>query len=64
MNTGALDENNLASKVTLFALGPFAVGYFFSYLYRAVNAVVEKQLVAELSLQIHVLKKTAAPELE
>jgi predicted MFS family arabinose efflux permease len=32
------------------ALGPFGLGYFFSYLYRAVNAVVAPDLVRDLGL--------------
>ena len=36
--------------ILLLALGPFAAGYFLSYLYRAVNAVVAPDLTAELSL--------------
>ena len=31
-------------------LAPFALGYFLSYLFRAVNAVVGPDLVAELGL--------------
>ncbi|MDJ0982065.1 MAG: MFS transporter [Kiloniellales bacterium] len=34
----------------LTALGPFALGYFFSYLFRAVNAVVAPDLVADVGL--------------
>lgn len=34
----------------LVALTPFSIGYFFSYLYRAANAVVSADLVAELGL--------------
>ena len=37
--------------VLLLALGPFALGYFLSYLFRAVNAVVAPNLVAELNIQ-------------
>ena len=32
------------------ALGPFGLGYFFSYLYRAVNAVVAPDLVRDVGL--------------
>jgi MFS family permease len=35
----------------LLALGPFALGYFLSYLFRSVNAVVAPNLVAELDIQ-------------
>ena len=31
-------------------LGPFAAGYFLSYLYRVVNAVMAPDLVADLGL--------------
>jgi predicted MFS family arabinose efflux permease len=34
----------------LLAFGPFALGYFLSYLFRAVNAVVAPNLVAELQI--------------
>ena len=34
----------------LTTLGPFALGYFLSYLFRAVNAVVAPDLVAELGI--------------
>ncbi|MGD9804755.1 MAG: MFS transporter [Hyphomicrobiaceae bacterium] len=34
----------------LAALGPFSLGYFFSYLYRAVNAVVASDLVRDVGL--------------
>ena len=34
----------------LTALGPFALGYFFSYLFRAVNAVVAPDLVRDVGL--------------
>lgn len=36
--------------VILLALGPFALGYFMSYLFRAVNAVVEGALVRDIGL--------------
>ena len=36
--------------ILLLALGPFAAGYFLSYLYRAVNAVVAPDLTSELGL--------------
>lgn len=35
---------------TALALAPFGVGYFLSYLFRAVNAIIEKDLVAEIDL--------------
>ncbi len=34
----------------VLALGPFAAGYFLSYLYRAVNAVVAPDLVRDIGL--------------
>ncbi|WP_421695838.1 MFS transporter [Aestuariivirga sp.] len=37
-------------RLVLSALLPFAIGYFMSYLLRAVNAVVAPDLVADLSL--------------
>ncbi|NNE23826.1 MAG: MFS transporter [Rhizobiales bacterium] len=39
-----------AGLILVLALGPFAAGYFLSYLYRAVNAVVAPDLTAELGL--------------
>lgn len=36
--------------ITFLALGPFAFGYFLSYFFRAVNAVVAPDLVKELGL--------------
>lgn len=36
--------------IILLALGPFGLGYFLSYLFRAVNAVVEGHLVREIGL--------------
>ena len=39
-----------AFPILLLALGPFAAGYFLSYLYRAVNAVVAPDLTADLGL--------------
>lgn len=40
----------LPMRFVLVALGPLALGYFLSYLFRAVNAVVAPDLVAELGL--------------
>lgn len=37
-------------RVALFGLLPFGLGYFLSYLFRAVNAIVAPELVRELSL--------------
>ena len=36
--------------IVVLALGPFALGYFLSYLFRAINAVVEGQLVRDIGL--------------
>jgi predicted MFS family arabinose efflux permease len=36
--------------VILLALGPFGLGYFLSYVFRAVNAVVEEDLVRDIGL--------------
>lgn len=36
--------------IILLALGPFGLGYFMSYLFRAVNAVVEGDLVRDIGL--------------
>ena len=35
---------------TVMALAPFSIGYFLSYLFRAVNAIIEKDLVADIGL--------------
>jgi predicted MFS family arabinose efflux permease len=37
-------------RIALFGLLPFGLGYFLSYLFRAVNAIVAPELVRELSL--------------
>ena len=39
-----------ALPLVMMALGPFALGYFLSYVFRAVNAVVEEDLVREIGL--------------
>jgi predicted MFS family arabinose efflux permease len=39
-----------ARLALLLALGPFALGYFLSYLFRAVNAVVAPNLVADVGM--------------
>ncbi len=36
--------------LVFLALAPFALGYFLSYLFRAVNAIIEKDLVREIGL--------------
>ncbi|MGI9464593.1 MAG: MFS transporter [Aestuariivirgaceae bacterium] len=46
----AAREQPAGAFILLLALGPFAAGYFLSYLYRAVNAVVAPDLTSELSL--------------
>jgi len=40
----------MTRNLMLRALGPFAAGYFTSYLFRVVNAAISDDLVAELSL--------------
>jgi predicted MFS family arabinose efflux permease len=39
-----------AAYLALVVLGPFALGYFFSYLFRSVNAVVGPDLVRDIGL--------------
>jgi len=39
-----------AIKLALVTIVPFGAGYFFSYLYRVINAVIAPKLVAEFSL--------------
>lgn len=39
-----------ALSLVIMALGPFSLGYFLSYVFRAVNAVVEQDLVREIGL--------------
>jgi len=46
--TGQLPPPSLG--IIVLALGPFGLGYFMSYLFRAVNAVVEGDLVREIGL--------------
>jgi predicted MFS family arabinose efflux permease len=48
--TARAGERALSPALVLMALGPFALGYFFAYLYRAVNAVVAPDLVRDLGL--------------
>ncbi len=48
--TARAGERALSPALVLLALGPFALGYFFAYLFRAVNAVVAPDLVRDLSL--------------
>lgn len=43
-------EQSLPLSLLVAALLPFGLGYFFSYLFRAVNAVVAPDLVKELGL--------------
>lgn len=42
--------NGLTRGTIIRALGPFAAGYFTSYLFRVVNAAISDDLIAELSL--------------
>jgi predicted MFS family arabinose efflux permease len=53
MTSAAVDrkaEARVSPRVVVTALLPFGLGYFLSYLFRAVNAVVAPELVAELKL--------------
>jgi MFS family permease len=43
-------SNPVAARIVLTVLAPFAFGYFLSYLFRAVNAVVGPDLVADIGL--------------
>jgi len=45
---GAVDR--ISSAIVLRALLPFALGYFISYLFRAVNQVIAPDLIAEFDL--------------
>ena len=47
--TTAQAEHSLG-RIMLLVLIPFGSGYFLSYLFRAVNAVVAPDLVAEMGL--------------
>ena len=47
---GAYRPASLTLRIALTALLPFGLGYFMSYLFRAVNAVVAPDLVRELTL--------------
>ena len=40
----------MPSILLLRALGPFAAGYFTSYLFRVVNAAISDDLIADLGL--------------
>lgn len=40
----------VSRSILIRALGPFAAGYFTSYLFRVVNAAISDDLIAELSL--------------
>jgi predicted MFS family arabinose efflux permease len=46
----ALSRPSTLAAMLVSVLAPFALGYFLSYLFRAVNAVVGPNLVAELGL--------------
>ncbi len=50
MLDGTREPELSARRIALLALAPFGLGYFFSYLFRAVNAVVAPDLVSELKL--------------
>jgi predicted MFS family arabinose efflux permease len=47
---GARREIPTSFSIMVLALGPLSFGYFMSYLFRAVNAVVEGQLVRDIGL--------------
>ncbi len=49
-NPAPSENQSLPMTILLTALLPFGLGYFFSYLFRAVNAVVAPDLVKELGL--------------
>ena len=46
----SLSETPRSLARTVVILAPFALGYFLSYLFRAVNAIVAPNLVAEVGL--------------
>jgi predicted MFS family arabinose efflux permease len=46
----ARDDGPTGRRIVLSVLVPFAFGYFLSYLFRSVNAVVGPRLVAEIGL--------------
>ncbi len=48
--TAAPDRAVSPLRIALFVLTPFALGYFLSYLFRSVNAVVAPDLVADIGL--------------
>jgi predicted MFS family arabinose efflux permease len=50
MRDRSLEPELSPRRIALMALAPFGLGYFFSYLFRAVNAVVAPDLVSELHL--------------
>jgi predicted MFS family arabinose efflux permease len=49
-NQSQADATSQPGSTTLLVLAPFALGYFLTYLLRAVNAVVAPDLVAEIGL--------------
>ena len=50
MSSSATAAPLSAVRIAVFGLLPFGLGYFLSYLFRAVNAIVAPDLVKELSL--------------
>jgi predicted MFS family arabinose efflux permease len=50
MQVGSAAPKSLTLRIALTALLPFGLGYFLSYLFRAVNAVVAPDLVRDLKL--------------
>ena len=50
MTDATVSRPKLTAQIAILALLPFSLGYFFSYLYRAVNAVVAPDLVRDIGL--------------
>ena len=49
-SAGSEHARPAAIRIALTVLAPFALGYFLSYLFRSVNAVVGPNLVAKIGL--------------
>ncbi len=61
MNEPAITERTLSfARAMVLVFAPFAGGYFFSYLFRSVNAIVAPNLLAELSIDAKQLGLIAA----
>ncbi len=50
LDRGVKQQGEHSISLTFIALSPFALGYFLSYLLRAVNAVIEQDLVDDIGL--------------